>query len=292
MLTGDEARRLDRLAFSPSRTASAPAASGLRHARSRGLGIEFQDYRHYQPGDDPRAIDWTVEARLQQLVVRVTRGEAQLRLHLMVDVSGSMAIGQPTKLSAAARLAAALCYLAVEHRDAVGVATFATTVTAHQAPVAGRPQLFRIFEALRAASAGGRSDVNRALREYATAARGPGLVVVLSDFFQPTSCLDGLGFLLYRGFTPAVIQVVAAEELRPDFSEELALVDIEDAASPVRTAGPDSIAGYRRNLAEASAVLGEFCSRHGLPWLQIDSSWPFERQIDQCREAGLIGVLG
>src|SRR4029077_20098879 len=100
-------------------------ASGLRDAASRGRGIEFQDHRHYQPGDDPRSIDWTIDARLRQLVVRVYRSEAHVRLHVLVDVSRSMSLGSPTKLDFARKLAAALAYVSIGRGDAVGLTTFA-----------------------------------------------------------------------------------------------------------------------------------------------------------------------
>jgi uncharacterized protein (DUF58 family) len=291
MLTAAEARRLDRLAVSPAGTAPAATASGLRHARTRGAGIEFQDYRHYQPGDDLRSIDWTVEARLQQLVVRVTRGEGQLRLHLLLDVSGSMAIGTPSKLHAAAKVAAALCYIAIEHRDAVGIATFTDTVAARQAPASGRPQIFRVFEVLRAAQPGGRSNITRALKDYAGATRGGGLVVVLSDFFQPGGAVEGLRYALYHGLTPAVVQVVASEELLPVIPEEVELVEIEDPSGPPVVVDAAVIRTYQANVARASADLGEFCSRHGLPFLRVEASQPFDGLLDACVRSGLIGRL-
>src|SRR4249920_812981 len=145
MLSADEARQLDRLALGSSSPASA-ASSGLRNARARGAGLEFHDFRHYQPGDDLRSIDWNVEARLRQLVVRVFRAEGQLQLHLLVDISRSMTTGSPDKLECARKLAAALCYVAVERRDAVGVATFDETIRRYVKPAAGRAQIFKIFE--------------------------------------------------------------------------------------------------------------------------------------------------
>src|SRR6476469_10637513 len=99
MLSADEARQLDRLALGSSSPAAA-ASSGLRNARARGAGLEFHDFRHYQPGDDLRSIDWNFEAGLRQLVVRVFRAEGQLQLHLLVDISQSMTTGSPDSSTA------------------------------------------------------------------------------------------------------------------------------------------------------------------------------------------------
>ena len=110
--------------------------------------------RPYQAGDDPRAIDWTVHARLRELVVRVSRVDAHLRVHLLLDTSGSMSAGTPDKLSCARRVTAALGYIALRRRDAVGIATFDDTVRRYVAPASGKPQLFRIFEALESTQRG------------------------------------------------------------------------------------------------------------------------------------------
>ena len=288
MLTADEARQLDRLGTGSSRAAATTAAFGLRRARVRGSGIEFQDYRHYQPGDDLRSIDWTVEARLRQLVVRVSRGEGHLRLHLLVDVSASMLIGTPDKLHAARKIAAALGYVALERRDAVGVTTFSDGILTHVPPTAGRPQMFRIFSTLQEAAGGGRSAIHKALIDYATAVRGGGLVVVLSDFFQPADTTEALEYLLYRGFTPAVVQVVAAGEVHPDVRGEEELVDIEDPSLPPVVIDADAVSAYLEYFTRESARLGEFCASRGLPWMRVESSLPFEAQVHACVKAGLL----
>jgi uncharacterized protein (DUF58 family) len=289
MLSADEARRLDRLTLA----ASVPAAStgsGPRHARVRGGGLEFQDYRHYQPGDDPRSIDWNVDARLRQLVVRVFSAEGRLQLHLLVDVSRSMTAGSPDKLQCARKLAAALCYVAVARRDAVGVATFDDTVRSYVAPAAGRSQIFKVFDTLRAAPVGGRSSLNKALSDYGAAARGPGLVVVISDFFEAGGAFDGLRYLLYRGLTPAIVQVVADEELEPALIDEAELVDLEQPGGDPLVVDASAVAAYREQLDKASTGLERFCRTRGLAHAQLVSSAPFQTIVSTCRRAGLLDV--
>jgi len=292
MISADEARQLDGLALGASSVPTAATAAGLRRTRTRGSGIEFQEFRRYQPGDDPRTIDWTVEARLRQLVVRVSRADGHVRLHLLVDVSGSMTAGIPGKLAAARKLAAALCYLAVERRDEVGVATFDETIRAHVAPASGRPQLFRVFETLATATAGGRSRIDRALTDYGTAARGRGLVVVLSDFFDAGGALDGLRFLLYRGFMPAVVQILAPEELRPEVDDEVELTDIENPSAPPLVVDAAALESYRENLGRDRTALAGFCARHALPCVQVESAGSFDAWLHACRLGGLVARYG
>lgn len=289
MLSAEEARQLDRLALAAPMGALAASASGSHRARARGYGLEFHDYRAYQPGDELRSIDWTIDARLRQLVVRVFQTAGQLRLHLLVDISRSMTAGTPTKLACARKLAAALCYAAVVKRDAVGIATFDDTIRAHVPPAAGRRQIFRVFEALAGAAGGRVSDIDRALLDFGSAVRGPGLVVVCSDFFQPESRLDGLRYLAYRGLVPIVVQVVADAELQPAVTDETELVDLERPSS-VLVVDDAAIDSYRKAMQALRDQLAGFCASVGTPFMQIRSSATFDALLSTCRQAGLLAL--
>jgi len=293
MLSAHETRQLERLAIRAASNASPAAATSLRHAAATGHGLDFHDFRHYQPGDDPRRIDWTIAARHRQLVVRQFRAEGHVRLHLLVDVSRSMILGTPPKIDSAIKLASALSYVASEHGDAVGAATFDDRLLSHVPAATGRPQLFRVLEALGAAGAGRASDLDRVLQSYGGIVRGPGLVVVLSDFFQPGLTLDGVRFLLYRGLTPALVQVVSDEELNPEFGadeEAIELVDIEQPGARIVIADRDRVDAYQQQMSALARQLSEFCSTRGLPWLRIASSTPFERVLSSCVHAGLLAT--
>jgi uncharacterized protein (DUF58 family) len=288
-LSPDEARLLDRLTLGGGPAATAAAPTGVRRSRARGFDLEFHEYRRYQPGDDPRSIDWSVEARLRQLVVRVSRAQGHVPLHVLVDVSGSMGIGTPPKVACARKIAAALGYVAIARRDAAGVSTFGDDVLVHVRPAHGRLQLFHLFDALATTEARGPSDVDRALERYAAAARGPGLAAVLSDFFGSAPGLPGLRALIARGLTPAVVQIVAPEESDPQILGFTELVDVEhDDEAPV-VVDERALAGYRARMAEHSASLRSACLTAGLPYLQIGSDSPFRTMLSALEGAGLFG---
>jgi uncharacterized protein (DUF58 family) len=290
MLSADEARLLDRLILSPSSASPSGTAAGLRRTATRGVGVEFQDYRHYEPGDDPRLIDWTVEARLRQLVIRVSRAEGHLRLYLLLDASKSMSIGTPAKLQCAAKLAAALCYIAIARRDAVALATFDETIRHHLPLGAGRVQLSRVFELLAAAAGSGRSAIDRSLMTYGAAVRGPGVAVVFSDFFEEASDLHGLRYLLHRGIRPVVVQVLAPEELDPDITEDTTLTDIEESGMPPVIIGPSALRGYHERLSELSQSLIDFCAANRLSYIPLCSSDRFEDLLHACEQVSLVGA--
>ena len=290
MLSPDEARILDGLVVASPAASAIAGAAGLRRARVRGVGMEFHEHRPYQHGDDPRSIDWAVEARLDQLVVRVARADGDLRVHLMIDVSQSMTVGAPTKLACAVKLAAALSYVAVERRDLVGVATFDDRIQKFLPPAAGRPQLFRTLNLLEHITAGGESSIDRALLQYGAAVRGPGLAVVISDFLEPGAGLDGLRFLLHRGLTPAVLQVVTGDELDPQIDDSVEFIDVEHHGRRlVVTAG--MVAAYRQRFAEHVQRLRLFCVQNSISWTQLDASVPFASMVSQLERSGIFSPV-
>ena len=291
MLSAGEARLLDRFSL-PLSDVAAASTSGPRDASARGRGLEFQDHRPYQAGDDPRTIDWAIDARLRQLVVRVYQSEAHARVHLLLDVSGSMRLGSPAKLACAARIAAALSYVAAARGDAVGLATFADAVRIRIAPATGRAQLFRVLDALSRIEADGVSAIGRVLTGYAGAVPRPGLAVVLSDFFDTGPVLDGLRALLYRGLVPAVIQIVSDEELDPVITEDVELVDVEQPDQPGILAGPAVLAAYRSRMEDHSAAVRALCVQSGSPWLRLPSSASFDEVVRACVGARLLAPLG
>lgn len=287
MLTADQARQLDRLALAAN-AGAASAAAGRRATKARGYSVEFHDFRRYQPGDDPRSIDWTIDARLRQLVVRLFRAEGHVPLHLLVDTSASMTSGSPSKLALASKAAAALAYVAVLRRDPVALATFDDTIRAHVPPAQGRAQLFRVFDALGSMAGVGRSAIDGALTAYGGTVRGPGLAVVLSDFFDPSSRLDGLRFLLYRGLTVAVVQLLADDEIDPNLNDPVELVDIENLSAPPLLVDPSEVPAYRERLAALTHGLQEFCASQSLPFVRLASSAHFGDLVSACTHAGLL----
>lgn len=288
LLTADDTRRLDRLALASAHTT---AAAGARQSRARGPGLEFEDYRPYHAGDDPRSIDWTVAARLQQLVVRVFRAEGHLRLHCLLDVSRSMTIGTPSKLRTAARLAAAFAYVAAERRDAVGLATFDDRIRTHLVPGHGKAHLMRVLSTAESARALSRTDADAALTAYASAMRGPGQAVILSDFLGQPLPLDGLRRLSWRGLAPVILQVLADEDLAPAVDGP---AEIADAENPTEARHTDATGAHGYQLAVRAHVsaMADACRRHGWPYLQITTGMSFPEMLSASTQAGLLAVHG
>jgi uncharacterized protein (DUF58 family) len=292
VLSPEEARALDRLTLTPRSLVPVAAGIGARRARARGRGVEFHDFRRYQPGDDPRSIDWNVEARLRQLVVRVSRAEGQMPVHLLVDTSGSMSIGEPSKLATALRLAAAFTYVALLRRDPVGVATFDSEVRAVVPPATGRMQAQRVHDVLRNTRPGHASNLETALTAYGNLTHRTGLAIVLSDFFDPLGPFTALRYLLHRQLLPIVVQCLAPEDLTPTLTDGgvLELVDAEHPSGATVTVDRAAAAAYAEAMQHDTAALDDFCVAHGVPLVRVLSTDTYDRILDACVRAGILGT--
>ncbi len=101
--------------------------AGLHRSPYHGFSVEFAEYRQYNAGESARAVDWRIYAKTDRYYVKVFEDETNLRATLLLDRSASMdfaASASVTKLRYATLLAAALAYLMVMQRDAVGLAVF------------------------------------------------------------------------------------------------------------------------------------------------------------------------
>ena len=118
-------RKLDRLVLGIKRART--VRSGQRTlGRVQGLGIEPENFREYNEGDDLRFLDWNTYARLDQLSIRTFRAERQVEITMLVDASASMAFPESDdKLGLALALAASLAYVGMSDNDAVRIAAFA-----------------------------------------------------------------------------------------------------------------------------------------------------------------------
>ncbi|HEX2648093.1 MAG TPA: DUF58 domain-containing protein, partial [Candidatus Dormibacteraeota bacterium] len=150
----------------------------------RGQGIEFAEVRDYHQGDDFRAIDWNVSARMGRPFVKTYHEEREITLLLVVDQSGSCQFGRPyTKAGLAVEVAAVLALAAARHNDRVGALMFSDNVEYVVRPAKGRPHALRIIRDLVAFTPRGRgTNLTEALHYAAKLLRHHSIVVVLSDF--------------------------------------------------------------------------------------------------------------
>lgn len=151
----------------------------------RGQGMEFSEVRAYEVGDDYRAIDWNVSARLASPYVKTFTEERELTLLLVVDQSGSTRFGTPvSKSSMAVEVSAVLALAAARHNDRVGALLFADEIEMVIPPVKGRRHALRVIRDLVAFRPEGKhTNLALGLSYAAELLNHRSIVVVLSDFY-------------------------------------------------------------------------------------------------------------
>lgn len=238
-------------------------------------GTELAGHRDYAPGDDYRMVDWNVCARHDELLTKRFPGEADLRVYLLLDCSGSMTLGGPAKFDAARRAAAALAYAAVANHEQVEVVAFSGRLVAASAPIRGKARFGRLLGYLEdLAPQPGETDLQRVASDFVRRYQRHGPAVVVSDFYDPAGFHRGLDVLRRRGYPPRVVHIYDPREAAFDLLGDWELFDIEANTTRQATLTERHLASYRRLVDEHREAVRRYCTRYALPCAQIPSDLP------------------
>lgn len=163
--------------------------AGQYHSAFKGQGMDFDEVREYQPGDEVRTIDWNVTARMNHPFVKKFREERELTVILVVDLSGSgrFGSGDRSKREMMAEVAAVLAFSAIRNQDKVGLLLFTEAVEKFVPPAKGRRHVLRVVrDILFQKPTFPGTNTNGALEFLAKVLPHRAVVVVLSDFLGET----------------------------------------------------------------------------------------------------------
>jgi uncharacterized protein (DUF58 family) len=239
---------------------------GQHASRSRGAGLEFVQYRAYEPGDEPRRIDWKLFARSDRYFVRESERDSPLTIWIVIDASASMAqhdAAQPawSKLDAAKTIAACSIELALRQGDRFGLITLAAGGPTLIAADTGARHRDRCLLDLERIACAGAWPAEATLRPLWERVLPSSLVLVLSDFFDDASAELALRFAAARREV-LTVQMLSAEERDFPFSGGHRFVDTESGqerrveAAAVRDHYLERFALARKNLARRFAAGG------------------------------------
>ena len=281
-------RQFDRLSLVARRQARG-GIGGEHASRKPSASTDFIDHRPYQPGDDFRRIDWNVYGRLGSLQVKVTEGRERLDVLLVLDCSSSMACGTPDKLEFAGQLVAALAHIASGRADSVQVA-FLGGAKERIGPFRRRSRVSDLARRLSTIAPRGVMDLNAEL--IGTLSDGGAdqqLVVVVSDLLTPNGVTETLDACTARNLDVAVIHVVSAEELAPDFSGEVELMDAESDRLLELGVTLHTLAAYRARLSTWLDERAADCRSRGLRYMRVRTDQPLAAaMLDDLRRGGLL----
>lgn len=255
--------------------------SGLHRSPDFGFSQEFAEYRAYTPGDDLRHVDWNVFARTERCYLKRYRGETNMQLLLLLDTSGSMKFGSHSvnKLNFARFLAASLCYLASQQRDAAGLIVFDAGVTNYVAPSTRQGQIFRLLHAIDKAEAGTHTDFTKPFVHFQQFLRRRGLVILLSDLYEkPETIVKTVEPLRFRGNDVILFHILDPKEIAPGFSDPVLLVDME-TNSTMEVSPEYARADYRAKMDSHIEALRNQAKGAGLDYFLMDTSRPLDEGL-------------
>lgn len=255
--------------------------AGLHQSPYHGFSVEFSEHRPYAPGDEIRLLDWKVYGRTDRFVVKQFQEETNLKAYLVVDASASMGFASNSfsKLDYAKHLAAALAYLMLRQRDAVGLLTFDERPRKYLPPRSVMTYLNPILTELERLEPGGRTRLGPVLHELAERIRRRGLVVILSDLFdEPAEVMAGLRHFRHDHHEVIVFHILDPLERNLDLSGNFLFEDLE-TRQRLGTQTTHLRAAYGKRVREFIESLRRQCREHFVDYVLLDTSEPFDKAL-------------
>ncbi len=291
-------RRVRQIEISTNRQVS-DALAGAYHSVFKGQGMDFEESREYQPGDEIRSIDWNVTARTGKPHVKVYREERELTMMLVVDLSASNAFGSgnSSKRELAAEVASTLAFSASRNSDKVGLAVFTDKIELLIPPRKGREHILRLIREILFFEPKNRAtDIACTLDEINRLLKRKAIVVLISDFLQDARgklpdiadsenpvmrALDltnrrhdlvCLGIADEREARLPKVGIISLED-----SETGEVLRIDSSKKSVREA-------YERMNAERKGALKKSMARIGVDFVELYTNAPFITELKKFFE--------
>lgn len=258
--------------------------TGLHRSPYHGFSVEFTEHRPYQPGDEIRRIDWKAYGKTDRFYVKEYEEETNLKATVVLDASRSMAFaseGGLSKFAYASYLTAALSYLMVEQRDAVGLTLFDAAIRTAIPPRATRTNLTAILAALEHAEPASTTGAAETLHRVAEQLKRRGLVIVLSDLFdEPGAVLSAFKHFRHKGNEVIVMQVLDPLERSFAFGRDAVFRDME-TGEEMMTQPWHIQQAYRDSLREFLGRYRKECGENGIDYVLLDTSTPYDRALTE-----------
>jgi len=267
--------------------------AGSYHSAFKGQGIDFEEVREYQPGDEVRTIDWNVTAREGFPFVKQYKEERELTIVLAVDISKSTQFGSSyeSKREKLAELAALVAFSASRNGDKVGLLLFSDQTELYLPPAKGHKHALRILrEVLFRPTQGKRTDLNRAVQELNQVTRRRAVIFLLSDFIvdQVFNNEEGSAHeVLYNqlSFTRLKHDLICVRVFDPRESElpDVGLIDLKDLETDQTITLDTSDSNTRKRYAEIyrkkSEIISQKLKKRGIDEFIISTEGDYSKDL-------------
>lgn len=259
-----------------------------------GASLEFRDFQSYVPGDDLRRVDWNVYQRTRHLFLRRYQHPTSVPVNVLVDASESMFLEDPSRWTTAARLAAAVASAALAGLDTVNVAILdARGASARR--VTGRRQFVELLGELarqRPAGPCAVSSIDRLLPTLGMA-RSRGVLVIISDFFDPAGAESITVSLRQVPHRLVLLRVTQPWDEKPELQLGAGDAELLDCESSARMTVSPQRETYRRYLEAYHGFFGEleaYVRTRGATMTRFDASAETIPQLQHLFPHGVLTV--
>jgi uncharacterized protein (DUF58 family) len=256
--------------------------TGLHQSPFHGFSVEFSQHRAYMPGDSLRYIDWKVYGRSDRFYIKQFEEETNLRCYLLLDISRSMAYnsGAVSKANYAGMLAAALSYLFLKQRDAVGLVLFDDEIRQIIPPRSVSSYLTPIVTAIDRANFGSDTNLGAILHKVAERIHRRSLIILLSDLLdEPDNLLTGLKHFRYDKHEVIVFHILDRQETEFDFRGDIVFEDLESRAQ-IKTQPTFIRETYKSRFSEFLEYYRRNIINNGIDYQILDTSTPFDLALN------------
>ena len=267
--------------------------AGSYHSAFKGQGIDFEEVREYQPGDEVRTIDWNVTAREGFPFVKQYKEERELTIVLAVDISKSTQYGSSyeSKREKLAELAALVAFSASRNGDKVGLLLFSDQTELYLPPAKGHKHALRILrEVLFRPTQGKSTDLNRAVQELNQVTRRRAVIFLLSDFIvdQVFNNEEGSAHeVLYHqlSYTRLKHDLICVRVFDPRESElpDVGLIDLKDLETDQTITLDTSDSNTRKRYAEIyrkkSEIISQKLKKRGIDEFIISTEGDYSKDL-------------
>ncbi|HDQ45978.1 MAG TPA: DUF58 domain-containing protein [bacterium] len=257
--------------------------TGLHKSPYHGFSVEFSEYRPCVPGDTFRNIDWKVLGRTERYFVKQFEEETNLKAYLLLDTSGSMGYASKdlSKLRYAVYLAAALAYLMLVQRDAVGLITFDTRIATYLPPRSVSSYLPLLLKTMDGLEPGGETGLAATFHDLAERIKRRGLIIVFSDLMDdPDALLGALKHFRHRKHEVIVFHILDPMEQRFSFEGDSLFVDMESGRH-IRTDAWQIRAAYQDALAAWQDRFKKECRASRIDYVPLETTQDYDRALMQ-----------
>jgi uncharacterized protein (DUF58 family) len=272
MLPHEVLRQIRRLQLTAKRAVE-DLLGGEYHSVFKGTGIAFEEVREYQPGDDIRAIDWNVTARMGHPFIKRFVEERELTMVLLLDVSGSSQFGTrlQQKREVAAEIAAVLAFSAISNNDRVGLAAFTDRVERYVPPRKGTRHVLRLIrDVLFFQPAGRRTSIREALDYVNRVLHRRAILFLLSDFFD-----RGYEQAMKRSARRHDLIAVPISDPREEEMPAVGLLELQDAETGrhflLDTSNRQVRAAYARQAGERRQRLRQLAKASRIDLIEVST---------------------